>query len=254
MPGPNPIIPPEIAEELQTERSLADVGLNEKESEGLTKAESLEVQVVKRLRELEARHPRIMVHPVVDRWKAEALKQEAVEAASVALQIAAGLHGTEHSGDTPRRFIEMLMEMTTAPDLKWRTFKNEGMDEMIVQRNIPFASLCEHHILPFIGICHVGYVPRDHIVGLSKLTRVVQHFAHALQIQERLTAQIADFLQENLQARGVAVIVDAEHLCMTVRGAQAPGTRTSTAAMLGVFADHERTAKAEFLSRVNGGS
>jgi len=162
-------------------------------------------------------------------------EKEAIEAAEVLLRLAAKLDINDmHGTDTPTRFVHMLKELTEPVPIKWKAFQNDGMDEMIIVRNIPFVSLCNHHVV-------------------SKFARVVQHFAKALQVQERLTMQIANFLQENLQPRGVAVVMEAEHLCMTIRGVQSPGTRTYTAAMKGVFTDHDRTAKAEFLERLNGG-
>jgi GTP cyclohydrolase IA len=235
-PHTNPLLKAmTVEEEEQREKAAADL-----------KAKAEEIHT--RLQKMQA----LIIDPRADQWKQDSLRREAIEAATVALRIAAGLNESFHSEDTPRRFVDMLMELTTPTEIKWTTFPNENMDEMIIQRSIPFSSLCEHHVIPFIGVCHIGYVPKDLIVGLSKLARVVHHFAHALQVQERLTQQIADFLNENLKPRGVAVIMDAEHLCMTVRGAQAPGTRTSTATMLGVFGDHDRTAKMEFLSRLGG--
>lgn len=147
----------------------------------------------------------------------------------------------------------MLKELTTPQPIKFTTFPNDGMDEMIVQRNISFNSLCSHHVIPFMGMCHIGYIPGAKIVGLSKFARVVKHFSAKLQVQERLTREIADFLEEQLEPRGVAVVMEAEHLCMTIRGVQSPGTITYTADMRGFFNDHERTAKAEFFARLNGG-
>jgi len=181
-------------------------------------------------------------------------EKEAIEAAEVLLRLAAKLDINDmHGTDTPTRFVHMLKELTEPVPIKWKAFQNDGMDEMIIVRNIPFVSLCNHHVVPFVGKADIGYVPDKLVAGLSKFARVVQHFAKALQVQERLTMQIANFLQENLQPRGVAVVMEAEHLCMTIRGVQSPGTRTYTAAMKGVFTDHDRTAKAEFLERLNGG-
>jgi GTP cyclohydrolase IA len=117
----------------------------------------------------------------------------------------------------------------------------------VVARSIPFASLCQHHLLPFHGLAHVGYLPGDRVVGLSKLARVVEWFARDLQTQERLTGQVAGWLEEQLEPRGVGVVVDAEHLCMTVRGVQAPGVRTVTSALRGRVRDDPRT-RAEFLA------
>jgi len=181
-------------------------------------------------------------------------EKESIEAAEVLLRTAAGLDIHDmHGQDTPTRFVHMLKEMTTPTPIKWKTFPNESIDEMIIVRDIPFVSLCNHHVVPFIGKANVGYIPDQMVAGLSKFARVVHHFAHSLQVQENLTKQIADYLEENLMPLGIAVTMEAEHLCMTIRGVQVPGTRTYTAAMRGRFADHERTAKAEFLARLNGG-
>jgi GTP cyclohydrolase I len=117
----------------------------------------------------------------------------------------------------------------------------------VVARSIPFASLCQHHLLPFCGLAHVGYLPGDRILGLSKLARVVELFARDLQTQERLTGQVAGWLQERLDPRGVGVVLEAEHSCMTVRGVQAPGVRTVTSALRGRVRDDPRT-RSEFLS------
>jgi GTP cyclohydrolase I len=175
-------------------------------------------------------------------------------AAKVLLHDAAGLDvADEHGVDTPKRYVEMLRELTTPQPMKFTTFSNDGMDEMVVIDNIPFVSLCNHHVVPFMGVAHIGYIPNELIAGLSKFARVVDHFAKRLQIQERMTKQIADFLEEQLNPLGLAVILKAEHLCMTIRGAHAPGTKTTTSVMRGRFADHERTAKMEFLMRISNG-
>lgn len=179
--------------------------------------------------------------------------REAIEAAEVVLRIATGLDvNGDHGKETPSRFVAMLKELTTPPPIKWKTFPNDGTDEMITIGDIPFTSLCNHHVIPFIGIAHISYVPREHIAGLSKFARVVHHFARSLQTQEHLTRQIADYLEENLKPRGVGVVLKAEHMCMTIRGVQVPGAKTTTADMRGVFNDHERTAKMEFLASING--
>ncbi len=124
-------------------------------------------------------------------------------------------------------------------------FEDEA-DEMVTQKDIYFFSLCEHHLLPFSGVCHISYLPKGKVIGLSKLARVVDVFSRRLQIQERLTRQIADCLQEHLNPRGVAVVMEATHLCMTMRGVQKPGSTTVTSAMLGGFKEDSRT-RAEFL-------
>jgi GTP cyclohydrolase I len=171
----------------------------------------------------------------------------------------AGLNNDEHGSETPRRFLNMLDELTACKDheasdcTKWKDFPSDGYDEMIVIEKIPFVSVCNHHVIPFMGYAHVGYVPGDTMAGLSKFARTVQHFARQLQVQERLTKQVADCLEGKLSPRGVVVVLKAEHLCMTIRGVQAPGAITTTSAVRGVFADHDRTAKAEFMSFINGG-
>lgn len=153
---------------------------------------------------------------------------------------------------TPQRWDKAMVEMTSGygreDDLEYilTTFDSEGADQMIVQQNIPIYSLCEHHILPFSGYAHIGYIPRNKIVGLSKFKRVVDVFAKRFQIQERLTRQIADALEQHLNPRGVIVTVEAEHFCMTMRGVQTPGTLTTTSAVTGVFADVAEGSRQEF--------
>src|SRR5215510_5146337 len=120
----------------------------------------------------------------------------------------------EHLADTPRRVADAYAELLTPKPFRLTTFPNdEGYDELVVARSIPVHSLCEHHLLPFVGVAHIGYLPDAHIVGLSKLARAVEHFARGLQIQERMTKQIADLLEEHLAPRGVGVVIEAEHLC-----------------------------------------
>lgn len=180
--------------------------------------------------------------------------KESVEAAEVLLRAVAGLDVHDvHGQGTPERFVQMLRELTTSEPVRFTTFPNDGYDEMIVIQRIPFVSLCSHHIIPFMGTAAVGYVPDQKIAGLSKFARVIHHYAKRLQVQERLTQQIADFLQKELEPKGIAVVMEAEHLCMTIRGAQAPGATTYTAVMQGVFGDHSKTAKMEFLARVREG-
>jgi GTP cyclohydrolase IA len=175
--------------------------------------------------------------------------------ASRLLSLATGLDlDSPHGRDTPARYVRMLKELTTPEEFNFTMFANDdGSDEMITIRDVPFVSVCNHHVIPFIGHAYIAYVPRDVIAGLSKFARTVKYFAKSLQTQERLTKQVADFLEEKLQPRGLAVVMDAEHMCMTIRGVQSPGTLTRTAAMRGVFSDHTRTAKAEFMATINGG-
>ena len=149
--------------------------------------------------------------------------------------------------DTPRRYVKALVEMTTPKPFEMTTFDAEGHDEMVVQRGIPFQSLCEHHVLPFFGTATVAYIPNGRIVGLSKLTRTVELFARQLQNQERITAQIADHLMQHLDAQGVAVVLEARHLCMELRGVRVPGATTVTSALRGVFATDD-AARAELLA------
>ena len=130
------------------------------------------------------------------------------------------------------------------PDL--RTFPAEGYDEIVAVSTIPFYSLCEHHLLPFHGVAHVAYLPAERILGLSKFARLVNLYARRLQLQERLTAQVAAHLERALEPRGVGVVLQAEHLCMAMRGVQTPGTRTTTSVMLGRFRESD-AARAEVL-------
>jgi GTP cyclohydrolase I len=157
---------------------------------------------------------------------------------------------SEHLRETPRRVAKAYAELLTPQQFNATTFPNdEGYDELILVRDIPFQSLCAHHMLPFQGTAHVAYLPGDRIVGLSKLGRVVDLFARDLQVQERLTTQVADWLETHLEPRGVGVIVEAEHLCMSLRGVQKPGSLTVTSALRGLLKDDARTRQ-EFLSLV----
>src|SRR5919199_1409088 len=141
-------------------------------------------------------------------------------------------------------YAELLTPVEFAPT----TFPNDGgYDELVVATGIPFHSLCEHHVLPFVGVAHVGYLPGERIIGLSKLARVVERFARGLQVQERLTTQVAGWLDDELLPRGVGVVIEAEHLCMSLRGVQKPGARTITSALRGLVRDDQRTRE-EFLS------
>jgi GTP cyclohydrolase I len=156
----------------------------------------------------------------------------------------------EHIRDTPRRVASAYAELLTARPFDLTTFPNdEGYDELVLCRDVPFHSLCEHHLLPFRGMAHIGYLPGGRILGLSKLARVVELFARRLQVQERLTMQIADWLCEQLDPKGVGVVVEAEHMCMSLRGVQASGVMTATSSMRGALR-HDPRARAEFLSLV----
>ncbi len=149
--------------------------------------------------------------------------------------------------DTPRRMAEAYAELLTPVPFEPTTFPNsDGYDELVVAGSIPFHSLCEHHLLPFHGVAHVGYLPGERIIGLSKLARVVELFARGLQVQERLTQQVANWLDEHLAPRGVGVVLEAEHLCMSLRGVQKQGSRTVTSALHGLVREDSRTRQ-EFL-------
>jgi GTP cyclohydrolase IA len=152
-----------------------------------------------------------------------------------------------HLADTPRRVAESLTEMLTPREFDLTTFPNdENYDELVLARSIPVQSLCEHHMLPFTGVAHVGYLPGERILGLSKLARVVELFARDLQVQERLTVQVANWLQDNLAPKGVGVVIEAEHMCMSMRGVQARGSRTITSAVHGVLREDARSRQEFF--------
>jgi GTP cyclohydrolase I len=154
----------------------------------------------------------------------------------------------ESTRDTPRRLVDVYAELLTPQPFNATTFPNDGgYDELVVARSIPFHSLCEHHLLPFAGVAHVGYLPGERIIGLSKLARLVELFARSLQVQERLTKQVADWLERELAPRGVGVVVEAEHMCMSLRGVQKAGSTTVTSALGGLVRDDSRTRQ-EFLA------
>ncbi|WP_326549975.1 GTP cyclohydrolase I [Micromonospora sp. NBC_01813] len=164
---------------------------------------------------------------------------EAAETAAAALLAALGIElDNEHMRATPARLTSALREMLTPPRFDPTSFENtEGYDQLVVVEAVPFYSLCEHHVLPFSGTATLAYLPGPRLVGLSKLAWVVQMFARRLQVQERMTAQIADWLVENLEPRGVGVQLRAEHLCMSLRGVRASGAVTTTSARRGALLD-----------------
>lgn len=181
----------------------------------------------------------------IDRPRATAAARELLEALGADLD-------DESLRETPRRMVDVYAELLTPTQFNPTTFANEdGYDELVVAREIPFHSLCEHHLLPFAGVAHVGYLPGERIVGLSKLARVVELFARSLQVQERLTTQIAGWLERELSPKGVGVVLEAEHSCMTIRGVQKAGAHTVTSAMRGKLRDDPRT-RAEFLALAGG--
>src|ERR1019366_942550 len=152
-----------------------------------------------------------------------------------------------HLADTPLRVAKSLTEMLTPLEFDLTTFPNdERYDELVLARSIPVQSLCEHHMLPFTGVAHVGYLPGARILGLSKLARVVELFARDLQVQERLTVQVANWLQENLAPKGVGVVIEAEHMCMSMRGVKAGGSKTITSAVHGVLREDARSRQEFF--------
>jgi GTP cyclohydrolase IA len=172
----------------------------------------------------------------------------AAEQAVAALLRALGRDPAEpHLTDTPRRVADAYAELLTPPPFDLTTFPNdEGYNELVLAAGIPVQSLCEHHLLPFTGVAHIGYLPGDRILGLSKLARVLDLFARDLQVQERLTQQVADWLQDNLNPRGVGVVIEAEHLCMSLRGVRARGARTTTSALHGVLREDARSRQEFF--------
>jgi GTP cyclohydrolase I len=154
----------------------------------------------------------------------------------------------EDLAETPQRVARAFAELLAPRPFDPTTFPNdEGYDQMVLARDIRFQSLCQHHLLPFQGVAHVGYIPGGRILGLSKLARVVELFARRLQVQERLTQQVADWLDEHLAPRGVGVVLEAEHLCMSLRGVRAQGSRTTTSALRGLLREDARTRQ-EFFS------
>jgi GTP cyclohydrolase IA len=176
----------------------------------------------------------------VDLAAAERAAREFLRALGVSLD-------REGMQDTPGRMTRGYAELLTARPFRLTTFPNEeGYDELVLARDIPVRSVCEHHLLPFVGVAHVGYLPGGRILGLSKLARVVEHFACRPQVQERLTKQTADWLEEHLAPQGVGVVIEAEHTCMTLRGVQAAGSKTVTSTLLGTLRSNP-SSRQEFL-------
>ena len=155
--------------------------------------------------------------------------------------------GSEHLAETPRRVAAAFAEMLTPEPFDLTTFPNdERYDELVLARDIPFRSLCEHHLLPFSGVAHVGYLPARRILGLSKLARIVDRFASDLQTQERLTSQVAEWLDRHLEPKGVGVVLEADHTCMSLRGVRSTGARTLTSAVHGILRDDARSRQEFF--------
>jgi GTP cyclohydrolase I len=190
-----------------------------------------------------------LVHASPDRdlAAAEIAAAAFLEALGVSLE-------SESLRGTPGRMARGYAELFTPRAFDLTTFPNdEGYDELVIARNLPIRSVCEHHMLPFVGTAHIGYLPGDRIIGLSKLARVAEHFACRPQRQERLTKQIADWLAEQLSPRGVGVVIEAEHTCMTLRGVHAAGAGTVTSSLLGALRNDPRSRQEFFaLTGVNG--
>jgi len=186
------------------------------------------------------------------------VNQDKIQLAAASIIKAVGKHFSEESvKNTPRRIAEMYAELFSGldadPKSELAVGFEEGHRELVILRDIPFYSMCEHHLLPFYGVAHVGYIPgRDgKVVGISKLARVVEIFARRPQLQERMTKQIADAIFETIQPDGVAVVVQAEHLCMIMRGIKKPGANAITSAIRGSFRSKAVT-RSEFLSLIQG--
>ena len=194
-------------------------------------------------------HPLALAAPSASGPRPREIDRDAVQRAARELLRALGADvDSESLRETPRRVADAYAELLTPQPFRATTFPNDdGYDELIVARAIPFHSLCMHHMLPFHGIAHIGYLPAERIIGLSKLGRVVELFSRDLQIQERLTVQIAGWLQAELEPKGVGVVLEAEHLCMSLRGVQKLGARTVTSALHGAVRDDARTRQ-EFLA------
>lgn len=186
------------------------------------------------------------------------MDKQRIEAAVREILIAIG-EDPDREGlvETPSRVARMYEEIFGGlEDVPTRHLKlfDESSEEMVVVRDIPLYSMCEHHLIPFLGKAHIAYIPSDgRVIGLSKLARIVDCFARRPQLQERLTSQVADFLYENLQPMGVAVVIEAEHLCMTMRGARASGAKTMTSALRGTMRSNAKT-RAEAMSLLTEGN
>ena len=187
--------------------------------------------------------------PLISQTSTTATDPEAAVTAAADLLAALGLDlDNQRLVETPRRMAHALLEMTTPRDFEFTTFANEeDYDELVMVQDIPLQSLCEHHMLPFVGRAHVGYLPGERILGLSKFARMVELHSRQPQTQERMTKQIADHLNDLLQPRGVGVVIEAEHTCMSLRGARASGALTTTSTLLGQLREDQRS-RAEFMS------
>jgi GTP cyclohydrolase IA len=192
------------------------------------------------------------VAPATPRRIVESSKFDLAAAENAARDLLRAIGADVESPDlreTPRRVAASFAELVTPAEFGATVFRNQGYDELVLVRDISFQTLCMHHLLPFHGVAHVAYLPGESIIGLSKLARVVEFFARDLQLQERMTVQIADWLEHELAPRGVGVVLNAEHMCMTIRGVRKPGSRTVTSALRGTLRTDARTRQ-EFFSLV----
>lgn len=193
----------------------------------------------------------VSLHAVTDDEDARPpIDRERARAAVADLLVALGQDlDSPHLAETPRRAADALIELLTPEPFRATTFPNdEGYDDLVVVAGIPFHSLCEHHLLPFRGVAHIGYLPGDRLVGLSKLARIVEQFSRALQVQERMTRQLAEWLERELAPRGTGVVLEAEHLCMSLRGPRIVGSVTTTRSFTGLLRDDARL-RLEFEAR-----
>ena len=193
-------------------------------------------------------------HPAVNHYgERSGVDLGAAERAAAEFLAALGIDlDREERRATPSRMARAYAELLAARPFRLTTFPNdEGYDELVLARAIPFRTLCEHHMLLFSGVAHVGYLPGERILGLSKLARVVELFARDLQVQERLTVQVANWLQEHLAPKGVGVVIEAEHMCMSLRGVQARGSRTITSSVHGLLREDPRSRQ-EFFTLTRG--
>jgi GTP cyclohydrolase I len=190
----------------------------------------------------------MLVRPAAEAGPRGEIDLDAAARAVRDLLVALGHDPTaEHLAGTPERVARTYAEWLTPRPFDLTTFPNdEGYDELVLARDIPFQSLCQHHLLPFHGVAHVAYLPGPRLLGLSKLARVVELFARRPQVQERLTQQVADWLEEQLAPRGVGVVLEAEHLCMSLRGVRTQGSRTVTSAVRGLLREDARTRQELF--------
>ncbi len=159
--------------------------------------------------------------------------------------------GREGLKQTPKRYRKFIEEFTKPSKFDPTVFSSEGYDEMVVQTNIHFYSICEHHLIPFFGTGTIAYIPNKNIIGLSKLARTLEYFSRSLQNQERITSQVAEYLQTTLEPKGVGVILHARHLCMEMRGVRKPDSQTTTSALRGYFKSRPQT-RSEFLNLAHG--